>query len=106
MLFKIKASSEPAVKLGECLLDSTQVLEQAVRKLPAFQDVTELRRRIKDLEKQGDQINRAAIADLFDDTRPVLEVIKWKEIYESLEEAVDRCEDAFDIIESVILKHA
>ncbi len=106
LLFKIKESTEPAAALARCLVESTAVIQEAIKLLPDFQDVTDLRRRIKELEKQGDQINRGAIADLFDDTKPVLEVIKWKEIYESLEEAVDKCEDAFDIIEAVILKHA
>ncbi|MHB2016292.1 MAG: DUF47 domain-containing protein [Candidatus Xenobia bacterium] len=105
-LFKITAPTEPALQLAEVLVESTRVIRQAVETLPQFKDVSELRKKMRELEKKGDQINRGAIAQLFEGTTPVIDVIKWKEIYESLEEAIDRCEDAFDIIEGVIVKHA
>ncbi|HEY3999026.1 MAG TPA: DUF47 family protein, partial [Candidatus Xenobia bacterium] len=79
---------------------------EAVKGLAEFQDVSPLRDKIHDLEKEGDDINREAIAQLFDGNTAVLDVIKWKEIYESLEDAVDKCEDAFDILEGIVLKHA
>jgi predicted phosphate transport protein (TIGR00153 family) len=57
------------------------------------------------LENDGDDIYHAAIAELFHEERDPLTVIKWKEIYEKLEAAVDRCENVANIIESVIIKH-
>jgi uncharacterized protein len=57
------------------------------------------------LENDGDDIYHAAIAELFREERDPLTVIKWKEIYEKLEAAVDRCENVANIIESVMIKH-
>src|SRR5918998_1260942 len=66
------------------------------------EDIYEMHR----LENEADDLYHAAIAALFRDTNDPLTVIKWKEIYEKLESAVDRCESVAHIIESVIIKHA
>jgi hypothetical protein len=58
------------------------------------------------LENKGDDIYHTAIAELFHNATDPLYVIKWKEIYEKLEAAVDRCENVANIIEGVIIKHA
>jgi predicted phosphate transport protein (TIGR00153 family) len=58
------------------------------------------------LENEGDDIYHAAVAELFHDGHDTLFVLKWKEIYEKLEAAVDRCENVANIIESVIIKHS
>src|SRR5256885_343680 len=58
------------------------------------------------LENEGDEIYHTAIAELFHNATDPLTVIKWKEIYEKLEAAVDRCENVANIIESVIIKNA
>jgi predicted phosphate transport protein (TIGR00153 family) len=57
------------------------------------------------LENEGDDIYYRAIAELFRSQTDPLNVIKWKDIYEKLEAAVDRCENVANIIESVIIKH-
>lgn len=57
------------------------------------------------LENEGDEIYHTAIAELFHNATDPLHVLKWKEIYEKLEAAVDRCENVANIIESVIIKH-
>ena len=57
------------------------------------------------LENEGDEIYYKAIAELFRNESNPLTVIKWKDIYEKLEAAVDRCENVANIIESVIIKH-
>jgi predicted phosphate transport protein (TIGR00153 family) len=57
------------------------------------------------LENEGDDIYHTAIAELFHDATDPLNVIKWKDIYEKLEAAVDRCENFANIIEGVIIKH-
>ena len=57
------------------------------------------------LENEGDEIYHAAIAELFRNATDPLDVIRWKDIYEKLEAAVDRCENVANIIESVIIKH-
>ncbi|HMF55399.1 MAG TPA: DUF47 family protein, partial [Pyrinomonadaceae bacterium] len=57
------------------------------------------------LENEGDDTYHTAIAELFRSSADPLTVIKWKDIYEKLEAAVDRCENVANIIESVIIKH-
>ena len=57
------------------------------------------------LENEGDEIYHRAIAELFRNETDPLNVIKWKDIYEKLEAAIDRCENVANIIESVIIKH-
>ena len=57
------------------------------------------------LENEGDKVSRAAIAELFENEKDPIEVIKWKEIYEHLETAIDKCEDAANVVEAVVLKN-
>ena len=54
----------------------------------------------------ADVVYRAALAELFEDTTDMARVIKWREIYEHMESATDRCEDVANVIEGVALKHA
>jgi uncharacterized protein Yka (UPF0111/DUF47 family) len=58
------------------------------------------------LENEGDDILRNALATLFREATNPLLVLKWKEVYEALENATDRCEDVANIIEGVVLEHA
>ena len=58
------------------------------------------------LENEGDDLYHAAISELFGGSPDPLHALKWKEIYEKLEAAVDRCEHVANIVESVVLKHA
>jgi uncharacterized protein Yka (UPF0111/DUF47 family) len=63
-------------------------------------------REIKTLESRADAVGRAAIAALFKSGADVLTIIKWKEIYDLIEDATDRCEDVSNVIEGVVLEHA
>src|SRR5262249_6337803 len=58
------------------------------------------------LENEGDEILRGALAELFRGAKDPLLVLKWKEVYEALENATDRCEDVANVIEGVVLEHA
>lgn len=58
------------------------------------------------LENEADDLYRRAIASLFEGERPILEVTKWKEIYELLEGVTDRCEGVANVVESIALKHS
>lgn len=61
---------------------------------------------INRLENEADDALRAAMAELFDTEKDAIQVIKWKEIYEFLETATDRCEDVANVIESILVKNA
>ena len=80
-------------------------LREIVATLQKPKNITQRLVEIHRLENDGDDIYHAAVAELFHEERDPLNVIKWKEVYEKLEAAVDRCENVANIIESVIIKH-
>jgi predicted phosphate transport protein (TIGR00153 family) len=80
-------------------------LREIVSILRKPKNVTQRLVEIHRLENEGDDIYHAAIRELFHEEHDPLTVLKWKEIYEKLEAAVDRCENVANIIESVIIKH-
>ena len=61
---------------------------------------------INTLENAGDVVLRTIIANLFENEKDAIELIKWKEIFERLEEGIDVCEDVSNIVEGIVLKHA
>lgn len=106
-LFNIKETTPEAKKLVDVIISSVGLIRQGIDILPTFKDITCLRKEMKTLEREGDTINRNALGRLFNNSElAVIYVIKWKEIYESLETATDICEDVFDILEAIVLKHA
>ncbi|HVK73172.1 MAG TPA: DUF47 domain-containing protein [Kofleriaceae bacterium] len=92
VLHRSAVQVEVALKLLRNLKDPQAILSQCID--------------INRLENEGDQILRRAVARLFKESKDPIEVIKWKEIYENLESATDRCEDVANIIEGVVLEHA
>lgn len=110
VLYGIQAPTESAVKLTKILVESTDQTAQAVSCLREMaKQVGEIRDRclaVNRLENQGDQVNRAAMAKLFQMHDQPMEALKWREIYHNIETAIDKCEDVADIIESITLKNA
>ncbi len=104
-LYKIKQSTEEARKLAQVILKSAEEIVKAVSNLERLDDVMEHCIEINRLENVADDISREAIAGLFDKGHDPIDVIKWKEIYETMETATDRCEDVANIVESVALKN-
>jgi uncharacterized protein len=97
------------IDLADTLTAATRKVEQAIqgmRQLKNGRGVLDHCVEINRLENQADVILRSAMARLFKEQRDPVLVIKWKEIYEHLEEATDRCEDVANIIEGVVLEHA
>lgn len=105
-LFDVTQPTEDCIALVDVIMRGAAIIRKGIAQLPTFKDISLLRKEIKILEREGDAINRKAIAGLFHDGTAVLDVIKWKEIYESLETCTDKCEDVFDVLEGVVLKHA
>ena len=105
-LYKIEAPMEQAQRLAHILLDACRQLEQAMPKVRAFGDVSQQTVEVNRLENDGDRITREAIASLFDNGIDPMVVIRWKDIFERIEQAVDACETAANILESVLVKHA
>jgi predicted phosphate transport protein (TIGR00153 family) len=105
-LYKIKQPTEEAGKLAQVILKSAEEIVKAVSNLERMDDVMEHCIEINRLENMADDISREAIAGLFDKGHDPMDVIKWKEIYETMEMTTDGCEDVANIVESVALKSA
>jgi len=107
-LFKIDKTTEEAILISGVLLKTTRELEQGVRQLRRLKQADAIIKHcaeINRLENEGDYLNRAAVAKLFEPNNNPLEVIKWKEIYETMENAIDRCEDVANVLEGIALKN-
>lgn len=108
LMYKISQPTEKARQLAETIVQSAEEIEKAMPKLrhrARLKLVLEQCVEINRLENTADDIYRSAIAELFCDSMPILEVVKWREIYEQMESATDRCEDVSDVLEGVALKH-
>ncbi len=108
ILFKLKSSTPESVELSKTLLSTTEIITKAINCLKGkkYSCIQEYCIEINRLENRADRIFRAALAKLFDEIKDPILVIKWKEVYEHLEEALDNCEDVANILESIVLKHA
>ena len=105
-LYKVTEVRAGARRLAEIICDSMDRLGEAITALDKRDGVLELAARVSQLENEADRVHQDAIVDLFDHETNAIVVIKWKEIFDFLEEATDRCEDVANLLEGVIVKHA
>jgi predicted phosphate transport protein (TIGR00153 family) len=103
--FDVQEIKPYAREFASVIEKMAEQLREIVSILRKPKNVTQRLVEIHRLENEGDDIYHAAIRELFHEERDPLTVLKWKEIYEKLEAAVDRCENVANIIESVIIKH-
>ena len=94
-----------AKEQAEVILRSSEKLNEAVGCLDGFRDANRQLHDLRDLEDEGDRLNRTAVAELFASGNDPLVVIRWKDIHEQLEEAVDACENAADVLEAILVKN-
>jgi predicted phosphate transport protein (TIGR00153 family) len=105
-LYGITAIPEPARELTRLLTLAVAQLEQAIGKLESGKGIDEHSAEVHRLEDVGDSTSRRAIAELFSDQHPLLEVIKLKDLYGLLEDALDRCETVANVLEGIATKNA
>ena len=108
MLYELSEMTAPARALADVLVRATEAVAVAVAGLSNLKrpdDILKACIEVNRLENEGDEILRGALAELFRDARDPLLVLKWKEVYEALENATDRCEDVANVIEGVMVKH-
>ena len=109
LIYKVEGPTRRAKELSEIIIQAASEIERAIPHLRRRVELKQISRycvEINRLENMADRVFRAAMAELFDDTVDIAQVIKWREIYEHLEAATDRCEDVADVLEGVALKHA
>ncbi|HET9953978.1 MAG TPA: DUF47 family protein [Polyangiaceae bacterium] len=108
-LYKLRDMTQEVQDLADVLERSAKEMLEACKLLRNLKDPQTILKRCVDinrLENEADAILRRAVARLFDEEQNPITVIKWKEIYEHLESATDRCEDVANIIEGVVLEHS
>jgi predicted phosphate transport protein (TIGR00153 family) len=109
LLYEVGPAPEAAKNLARVLVPCCEKLQEAVRLMRHIKNPAEILaacREIKTFESEADALGRAAIAELFKSGKDALSIIKWKEIYDLMETATDRCEDVANVIEGVVLEHA
>ena len=94
--------------MSKDLLTTAEVIHKAIKKLKEkdYSYVQEFCIEINRLENRVDRDFRDALGALFNDVKDPILIIKWKEIYEHLEDASDKCEDVANVLESIVLKYA
>jgi hypothetical protein len=107
-LFKVGESTPEVIELSKTLLSTTQNITKAISCLreKKYSYIQEYCIEINRLENRADRIYREALVKLFEHVKDPILVIKWKDVYEHLEDATDACEDVANILESIVMKHA
>lgn len=107
-VFKLKESTKEAIEMSKDLLMTVEVMHKAIKKLKEknYSHVQEYCIEVNRLENRIDRGFRDALGKLFENFKDPILIIKWKEIYQHLEDASDRCEDVANALEAIVLKHA
>jgi hypothetical protein len=109
LLYRISQPTQRARELASVIVKITYILNEVMphlRQRNQFKWILEQCVEINSLENEADEVHHAALVELFDDTKDIIEIIKWREIYECLEGATDRGEDVANALEGIVLKHA
>jgi hypothetical protein len=107
LMFNVTDRREPSKALAGLLVQAADVIADGVRHIKTPREVVEAARAMKVIEEEGDGIYSDAVGALFrQPNADPLEVLKWKEIYDNLEHALDECEDVMNVLESIALKNS
>jgi len=104
-VYRVGEPTPQARKQAEVISKATPILKECMDNLEKPKGLDERIIAVNSLENDGDRILRDAIANLFDGDMQCTDIIKWKDIYELLESAIDECEHVANVIESIVLKH-
>jgi predicted phosphate transport protein (TIGR00153 family) len=96
---------EAARAQGDVILRAATKLQEAVERLDGFKDSKRQLIELRELEDEGDRLNREAVSELFRTSDDAISIIRWKDIHGQLEEAVDACENAADVLEAIVVKN-
>jgi predicted phosphate transport protein (TIGR00153 family) len=108
-IYKIDKPTKRAKELADIIV---QAATEVGRAMPLLRHRSELKKimehcvELNRLENEADKVFRLALGELFEDSKDTTHIIKWREIYEHMESATDRCEDVANVLEGVALKHA
>jgi uncharacterized protein len=105
IIYRIGEATDYARRQAEVIAKATPILRECMDNLEKPKGLVERIIAVNSLENDGDRIEREAIASLFEGDTKCTDIIKWKDIYETLESAIDECEHVANVIESIVLKH-
>lgn len=106
VVYRVDRIRPGVVELARMVLQSTAQMVAAVSVLEKQNHILDYCLEINRLENEADRLSRTLIAQLFDEEKDPVQIIKWKEIIEVLEMATDKCEDVANVLETVALKNA
>lgn len=106
ILHNIEKPTREAQEQAEVLVRICESMAEGVKHLRRFKDLEKYWIDVNEIENEGDRIYRRAIAELYNGQHKAMDVLKWKEIYDQIESAIDACEDVANRLESMVLKHA
>jgi len=106
VIFHIKVARPHGIALSEVLLRSARTIEETVRHMKDPKAVSAGNRQLKLLEEEGDSVFHEALDVLFSNATDTLLVVKWKELYDKIEDAIDQCEDVGNVLQSISLKNS
>jgi hypothetical protein len=105
LIYRVDAITDYARRQAQIIAKATPILRECMDNLEKAKGLDERIIAVNSLENDADRIEREAIASLFEGDTKCTDIIKWKAIYETLENAMDECEHVANVIESIVLKH-
>ena len=105
-MFRIAEVRTAAHQLTAIIMQAAAAIQAGVKGVKSSRDVVIQARNIKVFEEEGDAVYHEAVGLLFEGSPDPLEVIKWKELYDKLEDTLDQCEDVGNVLESISIKNS
>jgi predicted phosphate transport protein (TIGR00153 family) len=105
-LYKVEAPMEQAQRLAHILMQACRQIAEAMPRMRDFKDISHYTVEIHRLENEGDRVTREAIASLFDNGIDPMVVIRWKDLFERLEDAVDATERVANTLQGIVIKNS
>ena len=109
LLYKVNHPTQRSIELVAILVKAANELQQAMHCLRHHSDLKKILDHCVEmnrLENDADRIYRSAVSELFSETIEIIDIIKWREIYQIMESSIDKCEDIANVLEGVVLKNA
>jgi uncharacterized protein len=105
-VYGIEAPVEPAQQLASVVRDSARAVRPALERLSNLPDLQSAARDVRELEHEGDRIYREAIASLFEDGIDPMVILRWKDVFQGLEDAIDRTRSLMDMLAGLVAKNS
>ena len=106
VMFRVTKPRDGGVQMADVIVRASKEILASVGDVTKRQKMMEHGKIMKQLEEEGDVLYAQAVGALFDQDTPAIEVLKWKELFDSLEQTIDECEDVSNVLESIALKNS